>query len=138
VAQHHHHHNDNGDRVTRWHALGRPVTKQCKGCARLALILASLGEAAPVGTPRALANDQLVQIGNFAFSPQNVTVAVGATVTFRNDDDMIHSVVADDGDFRSRALDAGDEFSFTFSKPGEFAFVCGIYPFMRGKVTVTS
>jgi plastocyanin len=111
--------------------------KRCNGCARLAIVLASLGTAAPVGTPRALANDPVVHISNFAFSPQNVTVAVGATVTFRNDDDMIHSIVAPDGSFRSKALDTGDEFSFTFSRPGEFAFVCGLHPFMHGKVTVT-
>ena len=95
--------------------------KRCNGCARLAIVLASLGAAAPVGTAHALTNDH----------------AVGTTVTFRNDDDMIHSIVATDGSFRSKALDTGDEFSFTFSRPGEFAFVCGLHPFMHGKVTVT-
>ena len=111
--------------------------KRCNGCARLAIVLASLGAAAPVGTAHALANDHMVQIGNFAFSPQNVAVAVGTTITFRNNDDMIHSIVAPYGSFRSKALDTGDEFSLTFSRPGEFAFVCGLHPFMHGKVTVT-
>src|SRR5690242_767784 len=109
--------------------------KQCNGCVRLALIVASLMAAA--GTAQALAGDQLVTIGNFAFSPQQVTIPVGTTVTFRNDDDMIHSIVAEDGSFRSKGLDTGDTFEFTFSKPGDFAYVCGLHPFMHGKVTVT-
>jgi plastocyanin len=112
--------------------------KRCNGCARLALVLASLGAAVPAGMPPALAGDPVVHIGNFAFLPGNITIAAGTTVTFRNDDDMIHSVVATDGSFRSRALDTGDTFSFTFSKPGNFDFVCGLHPFMHGKVTVTS
>jgi plastocyanin len=111
--------------------------KRCNGCVRLALVLASLGVAAVVGTPGALASEQLVQIGNFAFSPANVTVAVGTTVTFRNNDDMVHTIVAEDGSFRSKALDTGDQYSFTFDKPGNYAFVCGLHPFMHGKITVT-
>jgi plastocyanin len=112
--------------------------KRCNGCARLAIVLASLGVATPAAMLPALANEPVVHISNFAFSPQNLIIAAGTTVTFRNDDDMIHSIVAADGSFRSRALDTGDSFSFTFSKFGEFTFVCGLHPFMHGKVTVTS
>ena len=111
--------------------------KRCNGCARLILVLASLSAAAAIGTGDALASGQLVQIGNFAFSPQNVTVVVGTTVTFRNNDDMVHTIVAENGSFRSKALDTGDEYSFTFDKPGDYAFVCGLHPFMHGKITVT-
>jgi plastocyanin len=109
----------------------------CNGCARLALVVAALSAATAIGTAGALASGQLVQIANFAFSPENVTVAVGTTVTFRNNDDMVHTVVAEDGSFRSKALDTGDEYSFTFDKPGNYAFVCGLHPFMHGKITVT-
>ena len=100
-------------------------------------MLAALVPAMPMAAGPVLAADQLVKIGNFAFAPDNITVPVGTTVTFRNDDDMIHSIVAEDGSFHSKGLDTGDEFSFTFSKPGDFAFVCGLHPFMHGKVTVT-
>jgi plastocyanin len=107
------------------------MMRLCNGCLSLALVLASLG-AVP-----ALADDPMVTIGNFAFAPQELKVPVGTTITFRNDDDMIHSIVAEDGSFRSKGLDTGDTFSFTFSKPGDYAYVCGLHPFMHGKVTVT-
>jgi plastocyanin len=107
----------------------------CNGCRSLALVLASLVPA--VDALPALAADPMVTIGNFAFGPQELKVPVGTTVTFRNDDDMIHSIVAVDGSFRSKGLDTGDTYSFTFSKPGDYAYVCGLHPFMHGKVTVT-
>jgi plastocyanin len=111
------------------------MMKLCNGCVSLALTLAAL--AASVGATPALADDPMVTIGNFAFAPAELKVPVGTTVTFRNDDDTIHSIVAPDGSFRSKGLDTGDTFSFTFSKPGEFAYICGLHPFMHGKVTVT-
>ena len=58
-------------------------------------------------------------------------------MTFRNGDDMVHTVVAEDGSFRSKALDTDDAFSFTFTAAGDYAYVCGLHPFMHGKVTVT-
>jgi len=77
-----------------------------------------------------------VKISNFAFTPQELTVKPGTTVTFENDDDIPHLVVATDGSFRSKALDTGDKYAFTFSKPGDFAYFCGLHPHMQGKITV--
>src|ERR1700694_1195883 len=59
------------------------------------------------GTPSVAANDQSsaanaeVKIDNFSFGPQTVTVAVGATVTWINHDDIPHTVVSTDGLFNS-------------------------------------
>ena len=78
-----------------------------------------------------------VKIDNFAFDSQTVTVAPGATVTWINDDDAPHTVVAEDGkSFRSRTLDTGDKFSFTFMSPGTFGYFCSVHPHMTGKVVV--
>jgi plastocyanin len=78
-----------------------------------------------------------VKIDNFAFDAPTVTVAPGATVTWVNDDDDPHTVVAEDGrSFRSRTLDTGDTFSFTFTSPGTFAYFCSVHPHMTGKVVV--
>lgn len=84
----------------------------------------------------AWAADVTVTISNFAFTPEAVTIAVGDTVTFKNGDDTIHSVQADNGSFHSQALDSGDEFSFKFTAAGIFSFHCGLHPFMQGKITV--
>jgi plastocyanin len=46
-------------------------------------------------------------------------------------------VVADDKvSFRSKVLDTGDRFAFTFAKPGTFGYFCSIHPHMTGKVVV--
>jgi plastocyanin len=79
---------------------------------------------------------QTVKISNLTFAPQTITVTAGATVTWTNDDDLPHTVVAIDKSFRSKALDTGDRFSFTFAKPGQYAFFCSIHPMMTGKVVV--
>lgn len=77
-----------------------------------------------------------VTIDNFAFTPQVLQVKVGTTVTFVNHDDIPHSIVSETGAFRSHALDTDDKYTFTFTKPGEFAYVCGLHPHMKGKVVV--
>ena len=78
-----------------------------------------------------------VKIDNFAFDAQTVTVAPGTTVTWINDDDAPHTVVAADGSgFRSRTLDTGDQFSFTFMSAGTFGYFCSVHPHMTGKVVV--
>lgn len=78
-----------------------------------------------------------VKIDNFAFDAQTVTVAPGATVTWVNEDDAPHTVVADDGkSFRSRTLDTGEKFSFTFMSVGTFDYFCSVHPHMTGKVVV--
>jgi amicyanin len=81
---------------------------------------------------------QLVHIANFTFAQPTVTVKAGTAVTWVNDDDIPHTVVAVDKSFRSKVLDTGDRFSFTFAKPGTFAYFCSIHPHMTGKVIVTA
>jgi amicyanin len=86
-----------------------------------------------------LAADQDVKItiDNFTFTPPEMTVPVGATVTWINHDDIPHSVVAGDKKtFRSRALDTDQSFSFTFASAGTFDYFCGLHPHMTGKVIV--
>jgi plastocyanin len=77
-----------------------------------------------------------VQIKNFAFMSQPLTVKVGTTVTWTNSDDDPHTVTATDKSFRSAALDTDDKYSFTFTKPGEYAYFCSLHPHMTGKIIV--
>jgi plastocyanin len=85
----------------------------------------------------ASADDSDVGIDKFAFTPAVLTVKPGTTVTFENHDGMVHSVVGVGGIFRSKAMDTNDKFSFTFDKPGEFAYFCGLHPYMKGKIIVS-
>jgi len=79
-----------------------------------------------------------VKIDNFSFTPVNLTVTVGTTVTWTNRDDIPHTVVSTDDPkaFKSKVLDTDERFSFTFSKPGSYAYFCSVHPKMTGKVTV--
>jgi plastocyanin len=92
--------------------------------------------AAPA--PAAATGPVAVHISNFTFGPKMVTVKVGQTITWTNDDDIPHTVVATDKSFRSKVLDTGQSFSFTFTKSGQVAYFCSLHPMMTGKVTVTA
>jgi len=94
------------------------------------------------GSPSVRANDQAkavnaeVKIDNFSFAPETLTVAVGATVTWTNRDDIPHTVVSTDGVFKSKVRDTDEKFSYTFSKAGTYPYYCSIHPKMTGKVVV--
>jgi len=80
----------------------------------------------------------MVKIDNFAFQPNEVVIAVGATVTWQNADDVPHTATSMDDPqvFDSGPLDTDDKFSFTFSKPGTYNYYCKVHPHMKGVVTV--
>jgi plastocyanin len=77
-----------------------------------------------------------IEMKSFAFNPSSVTVAVGGTVTWTNNDSVQHTVTADDGSFNSGPLDPGKTFTQTFAKAGTVGFHCSIHPSMTGQVTV--
>jgi plastocyanin len=77
-----------------------------------------------------------VQIDQYPFLPQRVTVKAGTTVTWSNDDDDSHTVASSSKLFKSKALDTGDQFSFTFTTPGTYAYICSVHPYMTGTVVV--
>ena len=77
-----------------------------------------------------------IEMNGFAFSPDKVTVKVGTTVTWTNQDPAGHDVAASDGSFRSGILNQGETFSFQFNQPGTYAYGCTIHPSMQGEITV--
>jgi plastocyanin len=84
----------------------------------------------------AAASEVTVKIANFTFSPADLTITPGTTVTWVNNDDIPHALVETEKTFRSKALDTDDRFSFTFTAPGEFSYFCSLHPHMTGKITV--
>jgi plastocyanin len=78
----------------------------------------------------------VVRIGNFTFAQPTLVIRPGTTVTWVNDDDIPHNVVAKNMSFRSKVLDTGDRFSFTFAKPGQFSYFCSLHPHMTGTIVV--
>jgi amicyanin len=82
------------------------------------------------------AADAQVKIANFTFEPPVLTVKVGTTVTWVNDDDIPHLVSEKDGKFRSSALDTDATFSQTFKDAGTIEYFCVLHPRMTGKIVV--
>jgi amicyanin len=78
-----------------------------------------------------------VSISDFKFNPATLTVPVGTTVTWTNQDEEPHTIAAKDGSFHSPGMDTHGTYSFTFSTPGSYDYVCSIHPFMTGTVVVT-
>ena len=76
-----------------------------------------------------------VKIDNFSFGP-DLTVPVGTTVTWTNNDDVPHVVASDSNVFKSKPLDTDDHFSYTFTKPGTYVYYCMIHPRMTAKIVV--
>jgi len=122
----------------------RIVTKQAfrlMGAAvALAFSLALTGGA--LGRPSAPAQQETtatseVTIDNFMFAPRELTIVAGTQVTWINKDDEAHTVVSVGSKmFKSKALDTGDKFSFTFHDPGTYEYLCSIHAQMTGKIIV--
>lgn len=112
---------------------------------RIGACAALLASGAAYATARAnyfarAAEDQpaaiSITIDNFSFTPKEITVSKGTTVTWINHDDVPHTVVSTDKKFKSRALDTDERFSFTFSDSGAYGYFCSVHPVMTGKVIV--
>lgn len=78
----------------------------------------------------------VVTIDNFMFTPMELTVTAGSTVTWINKDDVPHTVVSVDHLFKSKALDTDDTFSFTFPNAGIYEYFCSVHPRMTAKIIV--
>ena len=90
--------------------------------------------SAPTTTPAtAHAN---VDISGFAFVPPTLTVSVGTTVTWTNNDSSSHTIASNDNLFQSGALAKSATFSHIFGQKGTFNYRCSIHPSMTGKVIV--
>jgi len=77
-----------------------------------------------------------VEVKDFKFRPEAVTVTPGTTVTWRNGDEEPHMIMSTDGVFRSSALESDGRYTYTFTKLGTYHYFCAIHPRMRGDVVV--
>ncbi|HEX8690213.1 MAG TPA: cupredoxin family copper-binding protein [Solirubrobacterales bacterium] len=77
-----------------------------------------------------------VEIVEFAYDPDPVTIEEGGKVTWINRDSAPHTATADDGSFDTETLEEGKLKSETFKKAGSYPYFCEIHPDMRGTVEV--
>ena len=80
-----------------------------------------------------------ISLNRMAFFPNALTVTAGTTVKWTNSavDKIDHAVFSPDGLFNSATLKPGDTFTFTFTKPGTYQYICSFHPDqMRARVEV--
>ena len=112
----------------------RTIKSRSRVAAAFGIVL--LVAAATFAARSASATDAEVDIDQFTFTPQHITVKAGTTVTWINEDDVPHTIASSSKLFKSKALDSGDKFSFTFTTPGTYAYFCSVHPQMTGTITV--
>ncbi|PYI98000.1 MAG: hypothetical protein DME98_06175 [Verrucomicrobia bacterium] len=78
-----------------------------------------------------------IEIKDFAFNPQTITVRAGEKVTWINRDEEPHTVVSVEKQFKkSTALDTDQEFTITAGAPGTYTYFCSVHPKMTGTIVV--
>ena len=78
-----------------------------------------------------------IEIKDFAFNPQKITVKSGEKITWINHDEEPHTVVSVGKKFqRSSGLDTDQEFSITAGAPGTYEYFCSVHPKMTGTIVV--
>lgn len=92
---------------------------------------APTGTASPVAIPVGAAS-----LGNRAYTPDDVTIAAGDTVTWTNTDAIVHTSTSNGAGWDSGTVAPGGRFSFTFRTAGTFPYHCAIHPGMVGTVVV--
>ena len=73
-----------------------------------------------------------VEIRDYKYTPQNLTVKVGQTVRWTNKDTVLHDVVG--SGIESEYLQKGETFTYTFEEAGTYQYMCTIHPWMEGEV----
>lgn len=121
----------------------------------LALITASCGGGERIETGGGgEAGTAAITVVDFAYDPAALEVTPGTTVTWTNEDDILHTVTSGkgpeqgvpgvsedevaqpDGLFEGSLEDRGAAFSFTFTEVGTFVYHCAIHAGMKGEVVV--
>ena len=78
-----------------------------------------------------------IEIKDFAFNPQTLTVKSGEKVTWINRDEEPHTIVSVEKQFKkSTALDTDQEFTITVGAPGTYDYFCSVHPKMTGTIVV--
>jgi plastocyanin len=71
-----------------------------------------------------------------AFAPNPITVGVGGSVTWTNNDNTSHNATANDGTWNSGNIAPGASFTRSFPTAGSFPYHCTIHPGMVATVVV--
>lgn len=78
-----------------------------------------------------------VDIKNFAYSPSTITIPVGGTITWTNNDSTFHTVTAQDRKvLQSGTMKPGASYTQTFKTAGTYEYFCEFHANMKGTIIV--
>ena len=89
------------------------------------------GSTASVTIPMGAAS-----LGDRAYNPGDLTVAVGSTVIWVNTDTVVHTTTSNASGWNSGSIAPNQRFATTLQTAGTFAYHCAIHPGMVGTVIV--
>ena len=110
------------------HTLRSPFLVAVLSVCALALLLPHAAHAAQI----------TITMTDNAFSPQNVTINAGDTVTWVNNGSVVHTATANNGSFDSGDIRPGQTFGATFNAGGTYAFRCKYHSGMTGTLSVVT
>jgi plastocyanin len=90
---------------------------------RIAVVVCALAAALLIAVPAGAATSN-VNMQNFTFQPQTITVSVGDSVVWHNLDTATHTVTANDGSFNSGDVTSAASYPRTFTQPGTYEYYC--------------
>jgi plastocyanin len=95
-------------------------------------LASEMKDAGSMGT-----SENKIEIKDFAFNPQTITVKSGEKITWINRDEEPHTIVSVEKQFKkSSALDTDQEFAITAGAPGTYTYYCSVHPKMTGTIIV--
>ncbi len=99
------------------------------------------GKSTPAATPTPIATRAAgvvkVAMRDIKFVPARVTVKVGQTVRWTNDDTVAHTVASAKLNLASEAIGHGKTYVYKATKPGTFPYYCTIHANQNGVLVVT-
>lgn len=109
----------------------------------LGFLLSNAGERNPMNMQSSneseKSNSNTVVIENYKFSPSVLRVKKGTTVTWKNLDIAKHTITSDNAmknEISSPLIGKNQEFTYTFTALGTYAYHCEPHPYMKGTVEV--
>ena len=83
-----------------------------------------------------VANATKAEMRTMVFGPRRIEISAGGSVTWTNNDPLVHTITADDGSWDSGPIEPGKTWTHTFTQAGEYAFHCTPHPFMKAVIVV--
>jgi len=122
--------------------MQKRIFASCLALACASLILLSgctKAGTSPYGAtsaPPAASQPNTVTMANVAFGPASITVSVGTTITWQNNDGINHTSTSDTGVWDTGSIPPGGSKTTTFNVAGTFPYHCTVHPMMTGTVVV--